>query len=348
MKYDLIIPLGEFCATATALKKCGLRKKAYPFDWSAGVVWEQCGNCGFLGKINLICNNFEEAFNLEDLEEFKVPNNDKRSVKNVRTGLQYFHDFPLDQEIKDYYSEFRKKYKRRVERLYNDISKSKNILFIFVTRENHTLSFSEIEEGYNSLAHKFKNKNISLLILLSTDQYALNQYDILKYSSQIGVIKYRDIVGDDGNTHIIQKAIIEYIGGEIYHSANICNIGLDEPENDIRWSISDTVLIKLNTKFIDKDIVVNFNCYPYLSKSKKCLTVDLFCNYNKIAHYILNKKETTQISSEISSKINNFNGELNFKIKITGASSPFEETEGEQKDIRKLGVALEYISIFEK
>lgn len=106
MKYDLIIPLGEFCATAIALNKCGLRKNAYPFDWSAGVIWEQCGNCGFQGKINLICNNFKEALNLNDLEEFEMPDWNKKAVKNIETGLQYLHDFPCNKTIEEYYPIF--------------------------------------------------------------------------------------------------------------------------------------------------------------------------------------------------------------------------------------------------
>ena len=50
MKYDAIISLGEFCAIASALKESGITPETYPLDWSAGVKWDKCGTCGFMGK----------------------------------------------------------------------------------------------------------------------------------------------------------------------------------------------------------------------------------------------------------------------------------------------------------
>ena len=59
-KYDVIIPLGEFCATAIALSDCGIRKASYPFDWNAAET-DICGNCGFIGKIKMICNDISRT-----------------------------------------------------------------------------------------------------------------------------------------------------------------------------------------------------------------------------------------------------------------------------------------------
>lgn len=131
MKYDAIISLGEMCATAMALKESRITLETYPLDWSGGVKWDKCGTCGFMGKIDLICNDFKDAFNLS---EFYGTEPRTRSVLNNKTGLQYTHDFSWDKTVAEYHPEFVVKYHRRVKRLYEKINLSKNILFVFVSR----------------------------------------------------------------------------------------------------------------------------------------------------------------------------------------------------------------------
>ena len=175
--YDVVIPLGEFCATAIALRDCGIRKASYPFDWNAAET-DICGNCGFIGKIKMICNDFAGAFELQDLKETWSENKEHRGVINTKTGVHYFHDFEWGESVEKQYDSFYEKQTRRAKRLIENIETGDRILFVFVTRIKHFLSidgnlgnravlkriFSEFINGeveYNFSTDSIKNYGLS-------------------------------------------------------------------------------------------------------------------------------------------------------------------------------------------
>ncbi len=125
--YDAVISLGKYCITSTALRRCNLQLESMVFDWSAGIMPEQCGLGGLEGKVDLICNDFKDFFNLGDLEN--RGNNLENDTYNLwivnrRTGLQYKHDFPANEPVEERYKVVKEQYMRRVKRLYDTIHMS--------------------------------------------------------------------------------------------------------------------------------------------------------------------------------------------------------------------------------
>lgn len=166
--YGAIISLGQYCITATALRRLHLVNYSLPFDWSAGIIEELCGKGGLEGKVNLICNDFKNFFNFEDFEN--RGNNQENDTYNLwvvnrRTGLQYKHDFPAEKNFEESFLDVQKKYNRRVKRLYKFINKFDSICFLYIARD---INFSEkyLCEQQAKLARKFPNKTIDFIYLL--------------------------------------------------------------------------------------------------------------------------------------------------------------------------------------
>lgn len=172
MKYDLIISLGQWCITSIALRKLGLQNKSYPFDWSGGIMWEKCGYGGLSGKVDLICNNFENFFDFNDFEDrgANPPNEDfwMRWVVNKRTGLQYKHDFPSDKNFKESFLDVKEKYVRRVQRLYEKIYAANRVLFVYIARDKD-FSDDYLIDQHIKLQKKFPYKDIDILYIINDE-----------------------------------------------------------------------------------------------------------------------------------------------------------------------------------
>lgn len=288
MKYDVIISLGEFCATAMALKDARITPETYPFDWSAGIEWDKCGECGFMGKIDLICNDFKNAFNLKDLTEFHGLETKTRSILNKRTGLQYTHDFPWDETVEQFHSEFTKKYNRRVKRLYEKLNNSKNVLFVFIARLKHCFPLSQFDEAYQKLSKKFPKTNIDFLILqdsydMKTDEtYTLYEKEHMKF------VLFGDIENGQGNRLLITKQIAQHANMNyfLFSNEDVPCYGLSIKENWGRWSYAPTVIFKLSTGLANQDLELNFKIRPYINKAKPYQKTDIYVNNQKLATWI--------------------------------------------------------------
>ena len=132
--YDLVVSLGQYCITTTALRRLCLQNRSYPFDWSGGILEDVAGKGGLSVKVDLICNNFDNFFNFNDFEN--RGNNQEGDTYNLwivnkKTGLQYKHDFQASISFENQFEYVKDKYKRRINRLYKDINNGYNILFVF-------------------------------------------------------------------------------------------------------------------------------------------------------------------------------------------------------------------------
>lgn len=209
--YDLIISLGEVCFTSVTLRKLGLQQYSYPFDWSKGVLWDKCGEMGFIGKVNMIVNNFADAFNLVDLEEFSGDfEHEFKFVRNKKTGLQYIHDFPKDKSLEEEFPYWNTKYQRRVKRLYEKISQSSQVLFVFIALSG-VLNEKEIKEAQVKLQKKFKNTSIEILILQNSENS--NNVTVKRLTNQITEYYFHntsDIPPYFANEELCEKIISEY------------------------------------------------------------------------------------------------------------------------------------------
>lgn len=165
--YDFIMSLGQYCVTSTALRRCHLQDVSCVFDWSAGILPEKCGKAGLEGKVDLICNDFQNFFEKEDFEN--RGNNQENDTYNLfivnkRTGLQYKHDFPANIGFDKNFAAVKEKYMRRIERFYHTMSESTKVLFVFICKDEG-LTNNYLIAQQEKLARKFPNKIIDLLYI---------------------------------------------------------------------------------------------------------------------------------------------------------------------------------------
>ena len=211
--YDSIVSLGHCCHVAIALKELGLQGASNVFDWSGGNLFDKCGIGGFEGKVNLICNNFENFLILEDFEEFEATENKHRNVRNKRTGLQYLHDFSKDKSISDQFSDFSVKYNRRIERLYKMLNKNSSVLFLFVTR-TEIIPLETIKKAEYNVNKLFDNK-VDFLILQHQEGLNDGEYYKEKIDNHVSIVYFNNNFHDaeDGrmNKKLYKKIIKEMV-----------------------------------------------------------------------------------------------------------------------------------------
>lgn len=131
-KYKHIIPLGYFCSVAMELERKGLRTASYPFDWMISDSFENI--------LKLLDNNFEDFLDEESLYQEEILNH----YYNYRTGVHFYHDFDAYTPLRDQIKSVRKKYARRIKRLYDDVKEPS--LFI-----RYCLNEKEVEWIENNL-----------------------------------------------------------------------------------------------------------------------------------------------------------------------------------------------------
>lgn len=250
MRYDVVISLGEWCIASMVLRMCDLQNRSFPFDWSGGRFWDKCGHGGLSGKVDLICNNFENFFNLEDFESLGPNPKDEDYwflwVVNNRTGLQYKHDFPSDVDIKDSYSKVRDKYCRRVDRLYDLINKADKILFVYIAISG---GFSDdyLKEQQAKLQNKFPKKRIDFLYFFDDRNASLTDVNVVYLNKNVRkvTLNYRKKDGESNNVIMSNPVFIQQLN-------NISLSGFLDAYN-LREDLERTNFASINNKFIEAE-----------------------------------------------------------------------------------------------
>ena len=156
-KFDLIVSIGEDCACTSYLRRFNLQKYSYPFDWLS--------NASFETRISLLVNDFEGFLNPENIEFLDIENHtDCDSYMDIKSKFHFYHDFKKGKTLEENYNIVKDKYNRRINRLYSQIDNSKNILFVWWSKDK-IQDVEEIKNAYFSLKNKFNTKNISLLCI---------------------------------------------------------------------------------------------------------------------------------------------------------------------------------------
>ena len=110
-KYKQVISLGYFCSTAEEIKRIGLRKASYPFDWVRCASFEKA--------VALIETNFQDFFTYDCFYQMKI---DPCYYVNRRFAVEFYHDFSMYRPLEKQFDKFKEKYERRIRRFYEDIS----------------------------------------------------------------------------------------------------------------------------------------------------------------------------------------------------------------------------------
>ncbi len=339
-QYDLVISLGFGCPTAGALKESKITEKSYPLDWSGcdGDASEQ-----LLRKCNLIKNHFENAFNIEDFIEYSLNTDpDARCVKNVKTGLHYWHDFPWKKSVQDFFPEFVAKYQRRVKRLYDDVEAAKNILFVYQD-DTGVLPIKAITESINILKNSFPQKNINMLVILSIA--TSEQTECAELNLNIDNVRVLTCQKTDPKTHTpayrvynVEKILKRVLCGEYYnfvHDKDIINIGLGVIESFGRWSNSQNTFFRLQTKSKQSNVSVCINVVPFVRAVCPTQKCKIICNGHEITEMVFDKPDRQPIKMIVP---NDNDGNLDFVFEFDNPQSPQEL--GLSGDTRKLALGF--------
>lgn len=114
--YDFIFGLGRACACTQTLRKAGLQHLSFPWDWIA-VHFDSATAPDLLDRVDIICNDFNDWFNIEDFE-YRGPTAGpgKDHYHNIRSGVIFLHDFPKGVPLDESFPSIKEKYERRVSR----------------------------------------------------------------------------------------------------------------------------------------------------------------------------------------------------------------------------------------
>ena len=268
--YDLVISLGQYCITSTALRRLSLQNRSYPFDWSGGILEDVAGKGGLSVKVDLICNNFDNFFNFNDFEN--RGNNQENDTYNLwivnkKTGLQYKHDFQASIPFENQFEYVKDKYKRIINRLYKDINNGYNILFIFIARDDG-FSDNYLIDQQRKLSNKFKNKNIDMLYIINDNSFDKNGYNIKKLNNNITRIDMNMIYTTkdypeswNGNTELYYKLI-----------ENMCysHASIQTTKENIKNNINE---VKNKLHVIFKNIYKLYNIYTVRYNVKNIMRI---------------------------------------------------------------------------
>lgn len=161
-KYDFIFGIGEACSCSSTLRSSNLQIKSLPFDWIFG--------SSFLGRVNMIMNNFENFIRAEDLE-YTGDNGITAHLcdiyKNNYNGLIFNHDFLHGSKLEETIEEVTAKYKRRAARLYQQANSASSILVVWIDSPGANWVMknnADFVDGHKLLAQKFPDAKVDLLV----------------------------------------------------------------------------------------------------------------------------------------------------------------------------------------
>lgn len=204
-KYNCIFSLGSACYCAELLTKAKLRVFSSPFDWLNGGSFEK--------RVGFICNNFQDFLNIEDLEkigERDYPENCD-IYKNNRTEVEFNHDFAKGEELSKTYPKAKDKYAKRINRLNEKLSESKNSLIVYMEMiEDRMKTDEEIISLIEQVNKKFGKNTIDILYVKHNNQMKDKESNITQIAKNAYVAelynKQRDST-DPGNYKNCKKLL---------------------------------------------------------------------------------------------------------------------------------------------
>lgn len=203
-KYDLYISLGAACSTSTTLRKTNLQFWSYPFDWLAGST--------LYDRVKILINNFDGWLNKEDLEFISEYNGviPRNFYKNIKTNINYLHDFKYKVPLDDCYDEVIEKYNRRISRLFNQIKNADNVCFVYIDSpaSENAVSDEKLEEIQKMLSDKFKDTNIDLLYLFNIKDIQFKSKSLCQVNKHITKIGFDYNRYNEENKHDVDVKIL--------------------------------------------------------------------------------------------------------------------------------------------
>ncbi len=139
--YKHIVSLGFFCSPALELRRIGVRKASFPFDWLVSPSTETV--------LFLIKNNFIDFLNSEYMYQLKsYPSR----YKNIKYNIDFYHDFDMYKSYDQQIDLVNQKYHRRINKFYSYI-KEPTLFIRYITNQDDA---DYIQENYQNIFNYFK------------------------------------------------------------------------------------------------------------------------------------------------------------------------------------------------
>ena len=150
------MPLGSACKTTHNLRKRNLQRESLPFDWILLVDTQVI--------IQLLRSHFQGFLVRENMKKKELENTLHDVYVDVSSKIEFWHDFPLNCNFDEMFDEVKRKYKRRIDRMYDDIHHARNILlFRTVIVAEGTLTDEQLLKDYQDFCEIFPNKNVDYI-----------------------------------------------------------------------------------------------------------------------------------------------------------------------------------------
>ena len=158
-----IISMGDNCMVAEILKDLGMRKCSYPFDWITHVHYFTATNINY--NFEMVDKLMQGNFDVNDF------------LGNALTSNpQCYNNIWFPHENEETVEETVNKYKRRFQRLREDISSKKNI-FIFLTR-HYVMEESAFDKIVEQVLSYNKNNKIIYIYGSAHDYMHKQKYKV--------------------------------------------------------------------------------------------------------------------------------------------------------------------------
>lgn len=173
-RYDAIIGIGRDCACSMYLRKNGLQRASYPFDWLTNAANAK----GVLEKrFDLILSDFDGFMNKNDFVPLPKNSNEPDDsnhnyYENLRTGLRFYHDFKNTSSFDHQFDAVKQKYTRRIQRFYQTINSSDQVLLVWFAHQPN-ISDQEIV-GFSDLICKKFTKEIDFVVFENNVDYPVS------------------------------------------------------------------------------------------------------------------------------------------------------------------------------
>lgn len=123
--YRHVISLGFFCGTALELERYGFRDASYPFDW---VI------CPIKPTVVLLESGMESLMRSTHVVRDSVH---QHIVRDLDSGIDFYHDFAPDVGVEDQLDSVREKYARRMLRFRQAIEERTLFVRYIADAEEH-------------------------------------------------------------------------------------------------------------------------------------------------------------------------------------------------------------------
>ena len=208
-EYDIIYSIGRDCACSFYLSAHNLRACSGPMDWITTADFKQ--------RFDMLLNDFDGFMDISNFEFLpKNPNifNDEKCdyYRNIKTGFDFYHDFPKDIPLAKSFPAVAEKYNRRIQRFYEKIKKEKRVLLVWFSHYTKT-NEKEIVNLCNKFCKKM-HKNIDFLII----EHAEGVYVPQKKNLAPNIVKWdlHTIAKDENGVNIVNgnEALVNPIFNE--------------------------------------------------------------------------------------------------------------------------------------